>query len=91
MDKDVSACKALRELHIDKEERVWLAYLATRRDTFIVPTTNCLGYLKNDRMDAGVDPNRDFPYMRQDDKCLLSSTANVVVELFRKNIIQVIA
>ena len=52
MDKDVSACKALRELHIDKEERVWLAYLATRRDTFIVPTTNCLGYLKNYRMDS---------------------------------------
>ena len=68
---------------------MWLAYLATRRDTFIIPTTNCLGYLTNSRLDAGVDPNRDFAYLRQDDKCFLSSTANVVVELFRRTIIQV--
>lgn len=90
MDKDVSACKLLREQHIDKEERVWMAYLATRRDTFIVPTTNCLGYLRNDRLDAGIDPNRDFPYLRKDDKCFLSTTANIVRELFRTSIIQVL-
>jgi len=70
--------------------RRWLAFLATRRDTFIVPTTNCLGYIQRVRSDAGVDPNRDFPYRRGDRKCMLSSTARVVQALMRENIIQLV-
>ena len=30
---------------ISLKQRIWLAFLATRRDTFIIPTTNCLGRL----------------------------------------------
>ena len=73
---------------MDKEQRKWLAFLVTRRDIYIIPTTNCLGYIQNTRLDAGVDPNRDFPYARQDDQCFLSSTANIVRELFSRSIIQ---
>lgn len=89
IDKDENSCKLLREIAVSKDQRVWLTHLATRRDTFIIPTTNCLGYITEQRSDAGdVDPNRDFAYVRQDTKCLQSVTANIIVELFRSNIVQ---
>jgi hypothetical protein len=90
IDQEKASCERLREYDVDHGERVWLAYLVTRRDVYIIPTVNCLGYIKNDRMDAGIDPNRDFAYIRQDDNCFQSSTANIVLELFRKAIIQVL-
>jgi hypothetical protein len=48
--------------NVSSAQMTWLAFLATRRDTFVIPTANCLGYIKCQRNDAGVDPNRDFPY-----------------------------
>ena len=69
---------------------VGLAFLATTRHTFIVPATNCLGYLQRKRNDAGVDPNRDFSYDRRDNKCFLSTTAKIVRELMLHNVMQVV-
>jgi hypothetical protein len=37
---------------VSKDERIWLAYLSTRRDTYIIPAANCIGYIKDQRGDA---------------------------------------
>lgn len=68
----------------------WLAFLATRRDIHIIPTANCLGYINCQRNDAGIDPNRDFPYSRGDNKCLVSTTAKIFDRLMRENLIQLV-
>ena len=70
-------CDKLHDMGVSRAEQQWLAFLGSRRDTFIVPALNCLGYLHNRREDNGIDPNRDFPYGRRDDKCLRSGTAKV--------------
>jgi predicted deacylase len=89
IEKKTDTCMRLRkEYRVGKKEMIWLSHLVTRRDIYIVPTTNCLGYIKQDRLDAGVDPNRDFPYVASSNKCLQSTTANIIVELFRRSIIQ---
>lgn len=89
LDKDMSACKRLhREFKVGKQEIAWMTLLVSRRDILIIPTVNCLGYMKGARFDNGVDPNRDFPYVTESSKCLQSTTANIVVELFRLHIIQ---
>ena len=36
-------------MDISEDERIWLAFLATRRDTFILPAANCIGYIKDKR------------------------------------------
>ncbi len=71
-------------------QRNWLAFLATRRDTFIIPTANCLGYMQCKRNDAGVDPNRDFPYSRGDNECMLSSTAKLFRHIMAANPVQLV-
>lgn len=68
----------------------WMAFLSTKRDTFIIPTANCLGYIKKARGDGRVDPNRDFPYSRSNNRCLLSTTAKIFVEVMAKNLIQLV-
>ena len=72
------------------EQRIWLASLATRRDSIIIPTANCLGYMLNQREDAGVDPNRDFPYSRKDDQCLRSTTAKIFYAIMSSTIAQIV-
>ena len=72
------------------DQRTWLAHLATRRDTIIIPTANCLGYIQNRREDAGVDPNRDFGYSRSDDECLRSTTARIMNSLMARSLMQIV-
>ena len=61
---------------VTQPQRLWLAYLATRRDIYAIPAANCYGYATNKREEARrVDPNRDFPYSRQVRLVLLSSCA----------------
>ena len=83
-------CKKLTEINIKPNDRIWLAYLATRRDTYIVPTVNCLGYIENRRDDAGIDPNRDFSYGRKDDNCMTSTTAKIIDSIMNYNLIQIV-
>jgi hypothetical protein len=42
------------------------------------------------REDAGVDPNRDFPYSRQDSNCLQCSTSRLFHSIMRLNLIQIV-
>ena len=48
---NVDSCKILAEDYSIKEDRQleWLTMLATRRDTYIIPATNCLGHLHHVR------------------------------------------
>ena len=90
IDRD-GYCQILYKYGITSYNEVrWLALLATRRETFIIPTTNCLGYRLNRREDNGIDPNRDFGYVRLDDNCLSSTTAKILNALFYHTIIQIV-
>lgn len=90
IDMDNGACSKLVTMGINNDDRIWLAYLATKRDTYILPAANCLGYILNRRDDAGVDPNRDFPYSRSDEKCFLSTTAKLFDKIMIQNLIQMV-
>lgn len=72
----------------------WLAYLVTRRDIFVIPTTNCYGYIHIDRADEGPnghhDPNRDYPYSRRDAHCLQTNSALMLHALFAKHTVQLL-
>lgn len=88
--KDDNSCHKLKAIGITSyDDRVWLAYLATRRDTYVIPTANCLGYILNRRDDNGIDPNRDFSYSRQDGKCFVSTTAKILGTLMSETLTQI--
>jgi hypothetical protein len=90
--KITTSCKRLHETFpgLTSSQTTWLAFLSSRRDTYIIPTANCLGYIKHRRNENGIDPNRDFPYSRRDNHCLLSSTAKIFYELMKHTLIQVV-
>lgn len=88
--KDRKTCRELETIGIVKGHRVWLTHLVTRRDIIIIPALNCLGYMKNHRNDGGIDPNRDFAYVRADTNCMLSTTAHILNKIFNDNIIQLV-
>eukprot|EP00605_Chrysophyceae_sp_TOSAG23-4_P001873 GSChrysophyteH1.ASY1.ANO1.2067.1 assembled CDS len=74
---------------IQNKQIIWLAMLATKRDTFHIPTANCYGYDVNIRTDvSNVDTNRDFGYSRSDEGCLKSGTAKMFNSLMLKSMIQ---
>lgn len=93
ISKKQDSCDYLeKEMGIAKgsDQRLWLAFLATRRDTMVIPTANCLGYMQNRREDAGVDPNRDFGYSRSDDNCLRSTTARIMNAVMSRSLMQIV-
>lgn len=55
----------------------------------MIPTANCLGYLRNQRLDGVIDPNRDFPYVRKDNKCLQSNTAKIINNIMLNTLTQI--
>jgi len=63
-----------------------LARILSRSRLIAIPLANPEGYFLNRREEAGIDPNRDFPYMNAD--CLKTLTARVVSEIFARNQIQ---
>ncbi len=91
VSRSAKHCDELRDVsNITSAQMSWMAFLATRRDIYIIPTANCLGYIGCQRNDAGVDPNRDFPYSRGDNKCLVSTTARIFDRLMRETLMQVV-
>jgi hypothetical protein len=58
------------------------------RSIFIMPTANALGYYQNKREENGIDPNRDFPYGVSSDKCMQTTAARAINELYRKHLFQ---
>lgn len=92
IEKKVVFCKKLQDFSssISKGQRLWLALLATRRDSFLIPTANCLGHKFRRRDDNFIDPNRDFPYSRGNNACMMSTTAKIFDKLMQNNIIQLV-
>lgn len=68
----------------------WTLYLLYRRDTYVIPTANCIGYMLNTRSEQGIDPNRDFAYSRNDNTCFRSSTAKLFNVLMRETLTQIV-
>lgn len=88
--KQSESCELVSKAGVTKSQQMWLSFLATRRETIIIPTANCLGYISNRRDDAGVDPNRDFAYSRTNSDCLKSATAKILYAVSMQNIIQIV-
>lgn len=85
-----SHCGHLRKLKIRGDEITWLAFLATSRDTFVLPAPNCDGYVQNTRNEQGIDTNRDFSYSRNDDNCFQTVTARTFQALFSTALVQIL-
>lgn len=91
INRSQESCSTLvQHFNITESQRVWLTLLATRRDSFIIPTANCLGHKLRHRDDAGVDPNRDFPYSRKNNRCFMSTTSRLFEKIAENNHIQVV-
>ncbi len=96
IEKNIIFCEKLDSLgtnigdSISLEQRKWLAFLATRRDTIIVPAANCVGHKFKKRSERSLDPNRDFGYSRRDNRCFLSTTARIFHEIMKRNAIQIV-
>jgi hypothetical protein len=52
------------------EHIAWLARLVATRSLYIMPATNALGFYAGTREEAGIDPNRDFPYHQKPTQCM---------------------
>lgn len=52
--RSASHCTHLRkDLELSDREVAWLAFLASKRDTFVLPAPNCQGYVRNTRSEGG--------------------------------------
>jgi len=92
IEQKESTCSTLETTYDINDKRTlrWLAVLATRRDTYVIPTTNCMGHMHRQRAELGVDTNRDFPYGRSDNRCLRTTTAQVINSVMKNNLIQLV-
>lgn len=71
----------------------WLTYLVDHRVLVVVPTTNAIGFHLDRREEIQnyaihFDPNRDFPFDQNPEKCMLTMAGRVINELFRSHIFQ---
>jgi hypothetical protein len=69
--------------------RQWLARLVSTRRTVVIPTANALGYSQDVREEAGIDPNRDFPFdvsPSDSDDCMQTIAGRSINELFRSHL-----
>lgn len=87
----VEFARLLLENYVEKDTRKqnpWLKYLVDTRSIYIMPSANALGYYTNRREENGVDPNRDFPYNQDEAKCMKTTAARAINELWRRHIFQ---
>ncbi|KAL7534566.1 hypothetical protein ACHAXR_005959, partial [Thalassiosira sp. AJA248-18] len=74
---------------ISSPNRQWLARLVSTRRTVVIPTANALGYSRDQREEAGIDPNRDFPFDITPEnaaKCMQTTAGRSINELFRSHL-----
>lgn len=62
--------------------------LVDTRSIWITPVTNAVGFAQSQRLERGMDPNRDFPYLQSPSMCMRTQTGRVVNELFRRHLFQ---
>jgi hypothetical protein len=73
---------------VTRVDLMWLVRLYYTRRLIVVPTANALGYYRNEREEATIDPNRDFPYDTTKDACMNSIAARTLNELYQDYLIQ---
>ena len=65
--------------------------MLNNREIIITPTTNAQGYYNNKRTEQvghrAIDINRDFGYKKAKDKCMETSAARAINEIFKRNAI----
>lgn len=86
-----SYAKGEPDAHADtttENTRKWLYELVNTRSIYLTPMTNAYGYAHDTREELGVDPNRDYSYMRKPEECMTTMTSRVVNELWRDHIFQ---
>lgn len=74
---------------VPPHHRRWLARLVATRRTIVVPSANALGYSRNERAEAGIDPNRDFPFdilPANKVTCMRTTAGRSINELFRSHL-----
>jgi hypothetical protein len=62
------------------EHIAWLAKLVATRSLYIMPATNALGFYAGTREEAGIDPNRDFPYHQKPTQCMQVLAESVLTQ-----------
>ena len=74
---------------IDIKHRQWLSRLVTTRRIVMMPTSNSLGYFRNQREEDGIDPNRDFPFdVQHANECMRTVAGRSLNEIFRDHMFQ---
>lgn len=89
-NNELESAKSCRDaLKMTTAERQWLARLVATRRIVVVPTANVLGYSQSVREEAGIDPNRDFPFDVQDPAlCMQTVAGRTLNEVFREHMFQ---
>eukprot|EP00941_MAST-03F_sp_MAST-3F-sp1_P002802 g2802.t1 len=67
----------------------WARRMLQTRSIIIMPLANSLGYDLNQREERGIDPNRDFPFDQSPTKCMRTTAARAINELFRRHMFQI--
>ena len=81
---------------IAEQDLWWLGRLVSTRRIVVVPTANSLGYFRSSREEAGIDPNRDFPYdylqssenPEFNTQCMQTIAGRTLNEVFREHMFQ---
>lgn len=66
----------------------WLARLVKTRVIVLLPVSNAIGYETINRLELGVDPNRDFPYSRAASQCMVTAVARSINEVWKEHLFQ---
>merc|ERR1719464_2324301 len=88
--EEAKMCRqTLKRKGIYDVHRKWLARLVTTRRIVVAPTTNALGYYRNERIEGTIDPNRDFPYdLTDSSKCMQTIAGRTANEIYREHMFQ---
>lgn len=78
----------IRLLVLKYKTNEWIHRLVNSRILIIMPMTNAIGYATSNRLELGIDPNRDFPYDQDPHLCMRSIAARSINEIHRNNLIQ---
>ncbi|GJQ15748.1 hypothetical protein GpartN1_g7539.t1 [Galdieria partita] len=73
----------------------WLSMLLNTRIVTVIPMTNAVGYDHNVRGESEgmvelMDPNRDFPFDQDPDKCMKTVAGKALYSLFHHHLFQIL-
>ena len=66
----------------------WISYLLNHRVIIMTPMSNALGYARSTRTEESLDPNRDFPFLKDASQCMTTIVGRVLNEIFREYLVQ---